>query len=137
MRPIDNSRQDRFEPGRRQPRDRRRDPTRPAAVRPGGGTPGGPTLRAKDWRQLPRAAPAAGRRNGQDARAQAPPPPQSLPVVLPAHVAGFERLTLEEAKQRVLANNKLLALAAMNIEGKQFATKAVRSDYYPKVLGTV
>src|ERR1700722_3642725 len=52
-----------------------------------------------------------------------------------AHPA--QRLTIEEARQRVLANNKLLQLAAMNIQGKEFATEAVRADYFPKLIGSV
>jgi outer membrane protein TolC len=46
------------------------------------------------------------------------------------------RLTLEEARQRALANNKLLALAAGNIEAKEWATRAVRADYFPKIIGS-
>jgi len=46
-----------------------------------------------------------------------------------------ERLTLDEAKQRVLTNSKLLALAATNVEGKGFATKALRANYFPQVIG--
>jgi outer membrane protein TolC len=46
------------------------------------------------------------------------------------------RLTLEEAKQRALENNKLLNLAALNAEGKAYAIKAARADYFPKVTGT-
>ncbi len=48
----------------------------------------------------------------------------------------MQRLTLEEAKQKALANNKLLALAAMNIQGKEFATDAVRADYFPQLIGS-
>src|SRR5436309_117758 len=47
------------------------------------------------------------------------------------------RLTLEEAKQRVLANNKLLNLAQLNAESKAFAVRAAQSDYFPKVIGSV
>jgi outer membrane protein TolC len=45
------------------------------------------------------------------------------------------RLTLDEIKQRVLANNKLLNLAALNVQSKEFATKAVRANYFPQVIG--
>jgi outer membrane protein TolC len=45
-------------------------------------------------------------------------------------------LTLDEAKQRVLANSKLLALAAQNIKSKGYATKAVQANYFPQVVGT-
>jgi outer membrane protein TolC len=44
-------------------------------------------------------------------------------------------LTLDEAKQRVLANSKLLALAATNVEGKEFATRALRANYFPQIVG--
>jgi outer membrane protein TolC len=47
-----------------------------------------------------------------------------------------ERLTLDEAKQRALANSKLLALAATNVEGKEFATRAMRAQYFPVISGT-
>jgi outer membrane protein TolC len=45
------------------------------------------------------------------------------------------RLTLDEAKQRALAANKLLAIGSLNIEGKGHATGAMQSNYGPKVLG--
>jgi outer membrane protein len=47
------------------------------------------------------------------------------------------QLTLEEARQRALANNKAVALARMNIGEKSWATSAATKDYYPKVLGSV
>jgi outer membrane protein TolC len=47
------------------------------------------------------------------------------------------RLTLEEARQLALQNNKALALARLNITEKQHATAAARKDYFPKVLGNV
>ena len=43
-----------------------------------------------------------------------------------------QRLTLDEAKERVAANSKLLALAALNITGKEYATKAMRANTSPK-----
>jgi outer membrane protein len=46
-------------------------------------------------------------------------------------------LTLEEARQRALANNKLLQLATLNVQAKEYATAAVRADYFPKVMGNV
>lgn len=46
------------------------------------------------------------------------------------------RLTLEDAKQRALANSKLLNLATLNAESKAFAVKAAQADYFPKVVGT-
>jgi outer membrane protein len=44
-------------------------------------------------------------------------------------------LTLDEAKQRVLANSKLLRLAAENIRGKEFATRALQANYFPQIVG--
>jgi outer membrane protein TolC len=64
----------------------------------------------------------------------AAPAPAAAP---PSGGAGAQRLTLEEARQRALANNKLLKLAAMNIEGKEFATNAAIADYYPKLISSV
>ena len=52
-----------------------------------------------------------------------PPKPPTAAVV---------RLTLDEIKQRVVANNKLLNLAALNVQSKEFATKAVRANYSPR-----
>jgi outer membrane protein TolC len=64
-----------------------------------------------------------------DVSARADPAAKPQPAV--------ERLTLDEAKQRVVANSKLLALAATNIEGKGFATRAMRAQYFPQVSGNV
>jgi outer membrane protein TolC len=61
-------------------------------------------------------------------RAQQAPPGAGPPV---------RRLTLEEARQLALANNKSLELARLNITEKEHATRAVSRDYFPKVLGTV
>jgi outer membrane protein TolC len=47
--------------------------------------------------------------------------------------AGSVRLTLEEAKQQALAKNKLLNLAALNVESKAYAIKTARADYFPKI----
>jgi outer membrane protein len=65
--------------------------------------------------------------------AQDPPPPAPLLEKAPPTVM---RITLEEAKQRALANNKLLNLASMNAESKAYAIKAMQADYFPKVIGT-
>ncbi len=46
------------------------------------------------------------------------------------------RLTLEEAKQMALGNNKALALAHLNIDEKRYATAAVKKDYLPKFIGS-
>jgi outer membrane protein TolC len=47
------------------------------------------------------------------------------------------RLTLDEIKQRVLADNKLLQLAAANVRSKEFATRVVQANYFPQVIGSV
>src|SRR5947209_13828618 len=61
------------------------------------------------------------------------PPPGAAPANAPPAVV---HITLDEAKQRALANNKLLNLAALNAQSKAFAVKAVQADYFPKVIGT-
>jgi outer membrane protein len=45
------------------------------------------------------------------------------------------RLTLDEIKQRVLADNKLLHLAALNIQSKGDAARAMQSNYFPQIIG--
>jgi outer membrane protein TolC len=65
----------------------------------------------------------------QDAPATAPPQGNAPPAVV--------RLTLEEAKQRALSNNKLLNLASLNAESKAFAVKAMQANYFPQVIGSV
>jgi hypothetical protein len=57
---------------------------------------------------------------------QAPVPTAAAP---PAEAAGVCRLTLDEAKQRALGTNQLLALAGLNVQGKQFATRAMQANY--------
>jgi outer membrane protein TolC len=66
------------------------------------------------------------------APAEGPPAPAPLLEKAPPAVV---RLTLDEAKQRALANNKLLNLASMNAESKAYAIKAIQADYFPKVIG--
>lgn len=44
-------------------------------------------------------------------------------------------LTLEEIKQRVLSNNKLLQLAALNVDSKGYAVRAVQANYFPQIIG--
>jgi outer membrane protein TolC len=46
-------------------------------------------------------------------------------------------LTLEEARQRALANNKNLILARLNSAEKEYASAAAARDYFPKILGNV
>jgi outer membrane protein TolC len=65
---------------------------------------------------------------GEAAPANAPAPAMAPPAVV--------HITLDEAKQRALANNKLLNLAALNAESKAFAVRAAKADYFPKVIGT-
>jgi outer membrane protein TolC len=71
---------------------------------------------------------------GCSVAAAGPPAPaaQMVPTAPPVY-----RLTLEEARQRALANNKALALARLNIDEKGHAAAAARKDYFPKILGNV
>jgi outer membrane protein TolC len=43
------------------------------------------------------------------------------------------RFTLQEAKERAIASNKLLNLASMNVKGKEFATRAMQANYGPQI----
>jgi outer membrane protein TolC len=65
--------------------------------------------------------------SGSPLSAQSPPADNGSPPVL--------RLTLEEMKQRVLADSKLLQLAARNVQSKDYATKAAKALYFPQVIG--
>src|SRR5438874_1877780 len=49
--------------------------------------------------------------------------------------ATLTRLTLEQAREMALANNKKLQLGRMNLDEKGVAVSAARRDYFPKVLG--
>ncbi len=64
---------------------------------------------------------------GASSSSPASPPPAAGPHVV--------RLTLDEVKQQVLGNSKLLALAAMNVQSKGYATKAMEANYFPQVIG--
>jgi outer membrane protein TolC len=44
-------------------------------------------------------------------------------------------LTLDEIKQRVLADNKLLHLAALNVQSKGDAARAMQANYFPQIIG--
>jgi outer membrane protein TolC len=66
----------------------------------------------------------ASRAAAQQAPPSAPPP-------------GTVRLTLDEIKQSVLADNKLLQLAAMNVQSKGYATRAAQALYFPQIIGNV
>jgi hypothetical protein len=46
-----------------------------------------------------------------------------------------DRLTLEQAKELALTNNKQLQLGQLNVQEKQIAVSAAKRDYFPKVLG--
>ncbi len=59
--------------------------------------------------------------------AQSPPVNQSPTGVL--------RLTLDEIKQRVLADNRLLQLAALNVQSKDYAARAMQANYFPQIVG--
>jgi outer membrane protein len=65
------------------------------------------------------------------AQMQAPlaPPTAGAPAPTPF------RLTLDDARHRVLGNSKLLKLALHNVQSKGHATSAARSDYFPKIIG--
>jgi outer membrane protein TolC len=76
---------------------------------------------------LPAPGPGPGQATGLGKPATLPAPGPG-----PGPAAGM-RLTLDEAKQRALSNNKLLNLAALNAEGKTYAIKAARADYFPKI----
>jgi outer membrane protein TolC len=56
---------------------------------------------------------------------------------LPATAPNVAHLTLDEVKQRVLANNKLLQLAALNVKSKGYAKRAVQANYFPQVIGNI
>lgn len=62
--------------------------------------------------------------------------PAVAPSPIPAP-GGSATLSLEQARQLVLANNKELNLARLNIQEKLFATSAARRDYLPKLLSNV
>jgi outer membrane protein TolC len=56
-----------------------------------------------------------------------PPAKPATPPVL--------HLTLDEVKQRVLADNKLLQLAALNVKSKGYAVRAAQALYFPQIFG--
>jgi outer membrane protein TolC len=89
-------------------------------------------MRRRTWRVLLSAAYLAGigaaRLAAQEGPANGPVPAGAPPAAV--------RLTLEEAKQRALASNKLLDAAGLNVRAKRFAVKAVQAHYLPLVTGT-
>jgi outer membrane protein TolC len=62
---------------------------------------------------------------------------EAVPGPTAAAPAGppVQRLTLAEAKELALRNNKALALARLNVAEKGYAADAARKDYFPKLLG--
>jgi outer membrane protein TolC len=65
--------------------------------------------------------------------ARADEPMSNLPP--PSKVAStVRRLTLTEARQLALSNNKALILARLNVQEKGYAATAARKDYLPKLL---
>jgi outer membrane protein TolC len=63
----------------------------------------------------------------------APPPTSPAPAIAPNVV----RLSLDEIKQHVLGDNKLLQLAAHNVQSKDYAVGAARALYFPQIIGNV
>jgi outer membrane protein TolC len=64
--------------------------------------------------------------------AQSPQPPAALPAL----ASPVYRLTLEQARDRALTNNKALILARLNADEKALATSAAKRDYFPKFLAS-
>ncbi len=91
-------------------------------------------MRAETWGALVSAVLMVAPLSGSE-----PVPPASrgvyAPPAAPASLPPVCRLTLEEARQRALANNKALELARLNVQEKRHGTDAARKDYFPKVLG--
>jgi outer membrane protein TolC len=71
---------------------------------------------------------------GSPLAAQTPPPGVPAPTSVPPSSV---RITLQEAKERALANNKPLNLDALNVETKGYAVRAIQADYFPKITGSV
>jgi outer membrane protein TolC len=46
------------------------------------------------------------------------------------------QMTFEEAKQRALGNSKLLNLAHLNAQSKDFAVRAMQASYFPAISGS-
>jgi outer membrane protein TolC len=57
------------------------------------------------------------------------------PALAAAPGPNVVRLTLDDVKQRVLADNNLLQLAAHNVQSKGYATRAAESLYFPQIIG--
>jgi outer membrane protein TolC len=65
---------------------------------------------------------------------EAPTLPAPTPAAPAPEAAPARRLTLEEAKQLALSNNKALALARLNVNEKHYAKAAAWKDYLPKFI---
>jgi outer membrane protein TolC len=65
--------------------------------------------------------------------------PQAFPLPMPPRAGAPTtlRITIDEARQRVLSNSKLLRMAAENVQSKGHAIGAARADYFPKIFGSV
>ena len=66
--------------------------------------------------------------------ADAAPTAASAPTQVVAAPATLH-LTLDEIKQRILSDNKLLHLAALNVQSKGYAVRAVQANYFPQIIG--
>jgi outer membrane protein TolC len=89
-------------------------------------------MRTTTWRLLIGAAVIVGAR----LLSAAPPlPAQEMASPVPSTPIGY-RLTLDEAKQQALAQNRQLQLGRLNVDEKQTAISAAVTDYLPKVLGS-
>jgi outer membrane protein TolC len=66
---------------------------------------------------------------GKAVRAHAEPAPVGIAAPNVTH------LTLDEVRHRILADNKLLQLAALNVKSKGYAARAVQANYYPQIVG--
>lgn len=66
----------------------------------------------------------------------APAPPSTTIASFAPFAAGAYRLTLDDARQLAIANNTQLQLGRLNVEEKQTAISAAKTDYLPKILGS-
>jgi outer membrane protein TolC len=64
------------------------------------------------------------------------PPETSAPAAATPR-PGVYHLTLDQAKHQALTNSKLLNMGILNAHVNEYAVKAARADYFPKVMGSV
>jgi outer membrane protein TolC len=89
--------------------------------------------------QMPRLSPNAGRQPTGPQRVQklavrhSPPSGPTHEVV---QAPAVMELTLEQAKEQALLHNSQLRLGRLNLQEKQIAIAAARTDYFPKLLGS-